>query len=153
MSVPQIRVDRASDLEEADKEDMELATDDHLMTLKALAEKLRLQTRRPSYLEWKAQLETESLSDSGIREDRLQMEHEGKPVTGKETVVNSDVIQCKLPSDVLKGFRNIDEALNWLRKELVRNWSHSLKYIFVISLVNGRLFVKTLNALKCFSPS
>ncbi|XP_029903219.1 protein FAM167A [Myripristis murdjan] len=116
--VPQIRVDRASDLEEADKEDMELATDDHLMTLKALAEKLRLQTRRPSYLEWKAQLETESLSDSGIREDRLQMEHEGKPVTGKETVVNSDVIQCKLPSDVLKGFRNIDEALNWLRKEL-----------------------------------
>lgn len=130
--VPRIMVDRASDLEEADKEDMELATDDHLMTLKALAEKLRLQTRRPSYLEWKAQLETESLSDSGIREDRLQMEREGKPVTDKETVVNSDVIQCKLPSDVLKGFRNIDEALNWLRKELVRNWSHSLKYIFVI---------------------
>uniref|UniRef100_A0A3B4UIG4 Family with sequence similarity 167 member Ab n=1 Tax=Seriola dumerili TaxID=41447 RepID=A0A3B4UIG4_SERDU len=70
---------------------VDLPTDDHLVTLKALAEKLRLETRRPSYLEWKARL---------------------------EAVVNSDVIQCKLPSGVLKGFGNIDEALSWLRREL-----------------------------------
>uniref|UniRef100_A0A8C4ECQ5 Family with sequence similarity 167 member Ab n=1 Tax=Dicentrarchus labrax TaxID=13489 RepID=A0A8C4ECQ5_DICLA len=78
-------------LEEAESgEDVDLPTDDHLMNLKALTEKLRLETRRPSYLEWK-------------------------------TVVNSGVFQCKLPSGVLKGFGNIDEALSWLRRELVRH--------------------------------
>uniref|UniRef100_A0A8D3C9L0 Family with sequence similarity 167 member Ab n=1 Tax=Scophthalmus maximus TaxID=52904 RepID=A0A8D3C9L0_SCOMX len=69
----------------------DLPADDHLMSLKALTEKLRLETRRPSYLEWKARLEAE---------------------------MNSDVIQCKLPSGVMKGFGNIDEALSWLRREL-----------------------------------
>ncbi|XP_071397440.1 protein FAM167A [Centroberyx affinis] len=117
-SVPQIMVDTASDLEEAEKEDAGLATDDHLMTLKALTEKLRLETRRPSYLEWKARLEAESFGDSGIGKDQVQVEPEGKQVPPKETVVNAGVIQCKLPSGVLKGFGNIDEALNWLRKEL-----------------------------------
>uniref|UniRef100_A0A8D3EBE0 Family with sequence similarity 167 member Ab n=1 Tax=Scophthalmus maximus TaxID=52904 RepID=A0A8D3EBE0_SCOMX len=68
-------------------EDEDLPADDHLMSLKALTEKLRLETRRPSYLEWKG-------------------------------AVNSDVIQCKLPSGVMKGFGNIDEALSWLRREL-----------------------------------
>ncbi|XP_071758458.1 protein FAM167A [Centroberyx gerrardi] len=117
-SVPQIMVDTASDLEEAEKEDAGLAADDHLMTLKALTEKLRLETRRPSYLEWKARLEAESFGDSGIGKDPVQVEPEGKQVPPKETVVNAGVIQCKLPSGVLKGFGNIDEALNWLRKEL-----------------------------------
>ncbi|KAM3860940.1 protein FAM167A [Diretmus argenteus] len=117
-SGPQIMVDRACDVEEAEKEDAGLATDDHLMTLKALTEKLRLETRRPSYLEWKARLEAEGFRDSGIPQDQLQVEHEAKPVRPNETVADSDVIQCKVPSGVLKGFGNIDNALNWLRKEL-----------------------------------
>ncbi|KAI3364353.1 hypothetical protein L3Q82_011150 [Scortum barcoo] len=112
---PQVLVDGACVLEETEcGEDVDLPTDDHLMNLKALTEKLRLETRRPSYLEWKARLETESFRESGPG----KVEPEGKAVTPKETAVNADVIQCKLPSGVLKGFGNIDEALSWLRREL-----------------------------------
>ncbi|XP_044025531.1 protein FAM167A [Siniperca chuatsi] len=118
-SGPQIMVDRACVQEEAEcGEDVDLSTDDHLMNLKALTEKLRLETRRPSYLEWKARLEAESSRESGTGKGPIQVELEGKVISPKETVVNSDVIQCKLPSGVLKGFGNIDEALSWLRREL-----------------------------------
>ncbi|XP_073349401.1 protein FAM167A [Pagrus major] len=118
-SAPQIMVDPACVLEEAEcGEDLDLPTDDHLMNLKALTEKLRLETRRPSYLEWKARLETESFREPGSGKGPIHVEPEGKAVTPKETVVNSEMIQCKLPSGVLKGFGNIDEALSWLRREL-----------------------------------
>ncbi|XP_062293791.1 protein FAM167A [Scomber scombrus] len=111
----QITVDSAGVLEEAEcEEDVGLPTDDHLMTLKALTEKLRLDTRRPSYLEWKARLEAESFRDSESRKGPIQVEPEGKGIALEE----SDVIRCKLPSGVLKGFGNIDEALSWLRREL-----------------------------------
>ncbi|KAM9339036.1 protein FAM167A [Symphorus nematophorus] len=118
-SAPQIMVDSACVLEEAEcLEDVDMPTDDHLMNLKALTEKLRLETRRPSYLEWKARLEAESFRESGTGKGPIQVEPEGKVVRPKETVVDSDVIKCKLRSGVLKGFGNIDEALNWLRREL-----------------------------------
>ncbi|XP_039981515.1 protein FAM167A isoform X1 [Xiphias gladius] len=118
-SPPQIMVDRVGVSEEAEfGDDVDLPADDHLTTLKALTEKLRLETRRPSYLEWKAQLEADSFRESGTGKDPIQVEPEGKVVAAKEAVVNSDVIQCKLPSGVLKGFGNIDEALSWLRREL-----------------------------------
>ncbi|XP_069579615.1 protein FAM167A [Brachyistius frenatus] len=118
-SAPQIVVDRANGLDEADcEESVDLPTDDHLTTLKALTEKLRLETRRPSYLEWKARLEAERFREAEAGKDPIQVEPEGKLVTAKETVVSSDGIQCKLPSGVLKGFENIDEALTWLRREL-----------------------------------
>ncbi|XP_019947250.2 protein FAM167A [Paralichthys olivaceus] len=99
-------------------EDEEQPTDDHLMTLKALTEKLRLETRRPSYLEWKARLEVDRFKESGTRKSQILKEPEGKLGAPKEGAVNPDVIQCKLPSGVLKGFGNIDEALSWLRREL-----------------------------------
>lgn len=120
-SPPHIMVDSVEVGDEAEcGEDVDLPTDDHLMTLKALTEKLRLETRRPSYLEWKARLEAESFTESGPGKCPIQMEPESlKLVTPKEAVVNSGVTQCKLPSGVLKGFGNIDEALGWLRRELV----------------------------------
>lgn len=120
-SPPHIMVDRVGVGDEAEcGEDVDLPTDDHLMTLKALTEKLRLETRRPSYLEWKARLEAESFTESGPGKCPIQMEPESlKLLTPKEAVVNSGVTQCKLPSGVLKGFGNIDEALGWLRRELV----------------------------------
>lgn len=120
-SAPQTLVDQACVLEEADcEEDVDLPTDDHLMNLKALTEKLRLETRRPSYLEWKARVEAESFREPGNGKGLIKFEPEGKVVPPKETAVNSDVFQCKMPSGVLKGFENIDEALSWLRRELVR---------------------------------
>uniref|UniRef100_UPI0037E77876 protein FAM167A n=1 Tax=Semicossyphus pulcher TaxID=241346 RepID=UPI0037E77876 len=116
---PQITVDSSCVLEEAEcEEDVDVPTDDHLMNLKALAEKLRLETRRPSYLEWKARLEAESFKESGDGKGLSKVEPGQEVVTPKETAVNSDVIQCKLQSGVLKGFGNIDEALSWLRREL-----------------------------------
>lgn len=117
-SPPQIVVNRPNGLQEADGgEGVDLPADDHLMTLKALTEKLRLETRRPSYLEWKARLEAESFKEPNT--GKCQFQEEPEPVTNKETAEES---QPKLPSrGVLKGFENIDEALAWLRRELVRH--------------------------------
>lgn len=116
-SAPQIVVDRAS---EGDcGEGVEVPADDHLTTLKALTEKLRLETRRPSYHEWKARLEADHFGEPGSGKDPIQAEPEGKLVTPRKTVANSEVIQCKMSSGVLKGFKNMDEALTWLRRELV----------------------------------
>lgn len=145
-SAPQIMVDGACVMEEAEcGEDMDLPTDDHLMNLKALTEKLRLETRRPSYLEWKAQLEVASFREPGTGKDQVfQVEPEGKVVTPKETVVNSDLFQCKLPSGALKGFGNIDEALRWLRRELVRhpfNSSQCTNLPFIFEIWNSLLYV------------
>lgn len=127
-SAPQIVVDGACVLEEAEcGEDEDLPSDDHFMNLKALTEKLRLETRRPSYLEWKARLEVEGFRESGTGKGQIQVEPEGKVAKPKESVVNSDVIQRKLPSGELKGFGNIDEALSWLRRELVKHFFNSLQ--------------------------
>ncbi|XP_026196599.1 protein FAM167A [Anabas testudineus] len=118
-SPPQIMVDRAGAPEIAEcGEDVDLSTDDHLMNLKALAEKLRLETRRPSYLEWKARLEAERFRESGTVKGAIQAETGGKVVAPKDTAVNSDAIQCRLQSNALKRFGNVDEALSWLRREL-----------------------------------
>lgn len=137
-SAPQIMVDPACVLEVAEcGEDMDLPTDDHLMNLKALTEKLRLETRRPSYLEWKARLETESFRETGSGKGPIDVEPEGKAVTPKGTVVNSQRIQCKLPSGVLKGFGNIDEALSWLRRELVRHCLNSKTNVSFVSSICG----------------
>uniref|UniRef100_A0A3Q2PVD9 Family with sequence similarity 167 member Ab n=1 Tax=Fundulus heteroclitus TaxID=8078 RepID=A0A3Q2PVD9_FUNHE len=104
-------------LEEADcGKRADLPGDDHLTALKALAEKLRLETRRPSYLEWKARLEVESFKESRTGKYGLQEEREGQPVACKETKLNTS--QREPPSGVLKGFKNADEALSWLRREL-----------------------------------
>ncbi|KAM6954017.1 protein FAM167A [Aplochiton taeniatus] len=101
---------------DSDQKDVGSAADDHLRTLKALTQKLRLETRRPSYSEWKAQLETHSLRDSQAEEDQLQPGPvEGEP---RETIRSSGLLPHHVPSEVLKGFGNIDTALVWLRKEL-----------------------------------
>ncbi|XP_029985135.1 protein FAM167A [Sphaeramia orbicularis] len=119
-SAPHITVDRVSVIEEAEcAEDADFSTDDHLMNLKALTEKLRLETRRPSYLEWKARVEAEKFRETRTGNGQLQVEAEGNVVTPNEAVMKSKVVQCKLSSGVLKGFGNIDEALSWLRRELM----------------------------------
>ncbi|KAK2856301.1 hypothetical protein Q5P01_005036 [Channa striata] len=116
---PEIILDRVGVPENVECGDnMDLPTDDHLMNLKALAEKLRLETRRPSYLEWKAMLEAEHSKDTGSKKGQIQADPEEKLVPPRDTVANADMIQCKLPSGELKGFGNIDEALSWLRREL-----------------------------------
>lgn len=124
-SIPQIKVNIATDpdQEEADQKDMDSAPDDHLRSLKALTEKLRLETRRPSYLEWKTRLEAQSNKCLAVPEEQPQPEQrESERQSGepKENLANSELIQHSTPSRPLKEFQNIDEALTWLRKELVR---------------------------------
>lgn len=119
-SVPEITTDESCVRNEAEcLEETDLATDDDLTNLKALTEKLRLETRRPSYLEWKARLEVARFHEPGSGDGQVfQEDPERKEVTPKETEVCPDLFHSKLSSGVLKGFGNLDEALKWLRREL-----------------------------------
>uniref|UniRef100_V9KK57 Protein FAM167A n=1 Tax=Callorhinchus milii TaxID=7868 RepID=V9KK57_CALMI len=102
----------------------ESPSDDHLRSLKALTQKLRLETRRPSYVEWKAKLEGKdwkSSKPSGDQElpDIKKPTEEISKFKRTQTHINgSSVIDGSLTSGKFSGFENIDEALNWLRKEL-----------------------------------
>lgn len=110
-SIPQINIE--------DYDGLEVAPDDHLRNLKALTEKLRLETRRPSYLEWKERVEAQSSKGLAVSEDSSELEKDAG-LKANVTPQNSQVIAGNaLISRSLGGFDNIDEALVWLRKELV----------------------------------
>lgn len=122
MSLPKIQV------EEADHEPESSSippADDHLRNLKALTEKLRLETRRPSYLEWKAKLEdqpwknAEASTEQEVRETSQGEDGALPPLEMKQIQKTSGAPkQDSMESKKIHGFDNIDEALNWLRKEL-----------------------------------
>lgn len=96
-------------------------TDDHLLNLKALTEKLRLETGRLSYLEWKAQVEAASFGETRTASALVN------PVVGpEETVVNSDLVPRSPSPRVQKTFGTTDDALRWLRRELVRQSFHTV---------------------------
>ncbi|KAM6138269.1 protein FAM167A [Phoenicopterus ruber ruber] len=128
MSLPKIQIEEVLDSTDAGSGGA-APPDDHLRSLKALTEKLRLETRRPSYLEWKAKLEEQawkSPQPAGEEEEEEEA-NEAKKATG-ETVplrkvqlhLNGSPVQDKvtLTSGRVGGFESIDEALTWLRKEL-----------------------------------
>ncbi|KAL2082260.1 hypothetical protein ACEWY4_022078 [Coilia grayii] len=118
-------------------DDPDPSTDDHLRTLKALTEKLRLETRRPSYQEWRAQVEAHGArgpaeagkktpelgqgdgcggcGDGSISSSRGAAERKSEE-SAQHGEVSGD--RGSQSSGSLKGFGNIDEALVWLRKEL-----------------------------------
>ncbi|XP_066538175.1 protein FAM167B [Hoplias malabaricus] len=68
---------------------------DDLDNVKALTAKLKLQTRRPSCVEWRERLESRAVGQNRV---------DPEPASG----TRSDV--C--------GFSTVDEALQWLRSEL-----------------------------------
>ncbi|NWS62818.1 F167A protein, partial [Chunga burmeisteri] len=126
MSLPKIQIEGALDSMDAASGGA-APPDDHLRTLKALTEKLRLETRRPSYLEWKAKLEEQAWKSPQPAGEEEEEVTEAKKATG-ETVplrkvqlhLNGSPAQDKvtLTSGRIGGFESIDEALTWLRKEL-----------------------------------
>ncbi|NXE14333.1 F167A protein, partial [Lophotis ruficrista] len=126
MSLPKIQIEEAQDSTDASSGGA-APPDDHLRSLKALTEKLRLETRRPSYLEWKAKLEEQawkSPQPSGeeekeVNEAKKAME-ETVPLRKVQLHFNGSPAQDKvtLTSGRIGGFESIDEALTWLRKEL-----------------------------------
>ncbi|XP_055491508.1 protein FAM167A [Leucoraja erinacea] len=97
---------------------------DHLGSLKALTQKLRLETRRPSYLEWKATLEGKdwkSTKPSDDQESVVVKKPSEDPSNLKRTQKHPSESPAKdsnLTSVKFNGFENIDQALTWLRKEL-----------------------------------
>ncbi|KFO90811.1 Protein FAM167A [Buceros rhinoceros silvestris] len=124
MSLPKIQREEA--LDNADTSSGGAAPpDDHLRSLKALTEKLRLETRRPSYLEWKAKLEEQawkSTQPAGEEEATEAKKAMGEtvPLRKVQLHLNGNPAQDKvtLTSGRIGGFESIDEALTWLRKEL-----------------------------------
>ncbi|KAL1780846.1 hypothetical protein HispidOSU_016784 [Sigmodon hispidus] len=121
MSVPRIQV------EEVDEKDRPAGTaaphDDHLLSLKALTEKLRLETRRPSYLEWQAKLEEQTWPfPRSAAQQEASLEQgacgDGEPLIPSRESRNASQDDRPLTMGKLEGFQSIDEAITWLRKEL-----------------------------------
>lgn len=145
MSVPQIQVEEVVVGEEV------LAgaappPDDHLRSLKALTEKLRLETRRPSYLEWQARLEEQAWPFPRPAAEQRECGEEEPSLPPREPrqhpPPNASASQDAGTGSTgkLEGFENIDEAIAWLRKELVSGCSariprcHSLCVCLSLSL-------------------
>uniref|UniRef100_UPI00398EAB25 protein FAM167A n=1 Tax=Pristiophorus japonicus TaxID=55135 RepID=UPI00398EAB25 len=89
---------------------------DDLNQVKALTEKLKLQTRRPSFGEWKERLASQPWKDCKGCD----------PQAGTDSVGVSNKNHISLTR--ICGFANIGEALDWLRKELteVQSLDHQL---------------------------
>ncbi|CAM5130931.1 protein FAM167A [Chelonia mydas] len=124
MSLPRIQIEEVVDSPDASSENA-TPPHDHLRSLKALTEKLRLETRRPSYLEWKAKLEDQTWKSpkpsagEEVKEEKKATE-EVIPLRKVQVHLKGSSSQEKvtLTSGKLSGFESIEEALNWLRKEL-----------------------------------
>ncbi|XP_025778169.1 protein FAM167A [Acinonyx jubatus] len=123
MSVPQIQVEEMVGGEE--EPGAALPPDDHLRSLKALTEKLRLETRRPSYLEWQARLEEQTWpfprpaaeqGECGEEEPSSPQREPGQHAPRNRGASRAAGPQ---PAGKLEGFESIDEAIAWLRKELM----------------------------------
>ncbi len=93
---------------------------DHLSSLKTLTEKLKLETRKPCYLDWRAQLEA-MLAQS----DTEKLRAPGPPPPLAVTVVR----EGRQAFGNTLGFGSIDQALEWLRKEQVSCFLVSNKLI------------------------
>ncbi len=84
-----------------------------LDSVKALTEKLKLQTRRPSYLEWKERLQARPWTDA------THGSNASSPGSVEKDTQLSDIWKDGMPNKNICGFDTIDDALEWLRKELV----------------------------------
>ncbi|XP_060105943.1 protein FAM167A [Heteronotia binoei] len=126
MSLPKIQIEEMLDSVDYETGDGP-PSDDHLRNLKALTEKLRLETRRPSYLEWKAKLEKLTWKshpqppEEAEESQGRKVPEESTPIQEVQVHINgtSSKEQVTFSSRKISGFENIDEALNWLRKELM----------------------------------
>ncbi|CAM2104704.1 protein FAM167B [Lepidochelys kempii] len=85
---------------------------ENLDSVKALTAKLKLQTRRPSYSEWKARVQSQSWRN-GVKEGAISSLKEEQ---GGEVFLEGT--QAKVPSGSICGFATMDDALEWLREEL-----------------------------------
>lgn len=110
LRVQQFAMDFKDLAEEDDNSNSEGDTED-LNNVKALTEKLKLQTRRPSYLEWQEHVQSRPWKESA-----------GNPLGAQETAANEpEILRDENSEFVVRnicGFDTIDDALDFLRKEL-----------------------------------
>ena len=104
------------DSSEGDTEDLD--------SVKALTEKLKLQTRRPSYFEWQKSLQSGPWKEgSNWAKESSEESQEGSPDVVALDDVDIPVILSSGNSDLVVrnicGFETIDDALEFIRKELV----------------------------------
>ncbi|XP_062891411.1 protein FAM167A [Mobula hypostoma] len=96
------------------QEDADADSDDDLRQVKALTQKLKLQTRRPSFAEWKEKLQVQPWKGSG--------ESDHQPGAGGGSSVLSPGQKAGARIDIslhtICGFANIAEAVGWVRAEL-----------------------------------
>ncbi|XP_054854719.1 protein FAM167B [Eublepharis macularius] len=86
--------------------------EENLDSVKALTAKLKLQTRRPSYLEWKARVQSPTWRNS-FKDGAL------RTLTEKQVgEVEEEGPQTQDPLKTICGFPTMDDALEWLRMEL-----------------------------------
>lgn len=127
------------DFQEFRGESSEGDTED-LDSLKALTEKLKLQTRRPSYLEWQERLQRRPWTE-GFSTDDLDSEEQVVSIPAPRRIEDTDVFVGNIC-----GFDTIDDALEHLRKELVREraWcAHSLYTLKISETHNSIHFTDT----------
>ncbi|KAM4723526.1 protein FAM167A [Anableps anableps] len=93
-----------ADCSEGDAEDLD--------SVKALTEKLKLQTRRPSYLEWQERLQSRPWTD---RSPTDSPDSAGGDVSIPAILRNDN---SEMVVRNICGFDTIDDALEFLRKEL-----------------------------------
>lgn len=86
--------------------------EENLDSVKALTAKLNLQTRRPSYLEWKARVLSPSWR-SGLKDGEL---HSLTETHDSEAAESGS--QTQVPLKTVCGFPSVEDALKWLRLEL-----------------------------------
>uniref|UniRef100_UPI0037E8222C protein FAM167A n=1 Tax=Semicossyphus pulcher TaxID=241346 RepID=UPI0037E8222C len=99
------------DFKEFGGESSEGETED-LDSVKALTEKLKLQTRRPSYLEWQERVQSRPWKQSNSADS---------PGSGDKAVSMPATLRNENSQAVVRnicGFETIDDALEFLRKEL-----------------------------------
>lgn len=110
--IPPARMDSQRSADEGDTESLD--------SLKALTEKLKLETRRPSYLEWQ-----ERLLSGPWRDKNPSTSQQHDRDHSASTQSNPDVVARNIC-----GFDTIDDALNFLRKELVSEVEELLRLLY-----------------------
>ncbi|KAF6716076.1 Protein FAM167A [Oryzias melastigma] len=119
-AAPQVVVNQPNDPDEANSEESESSSaNDHLLTLKTLTEKLRLETRRPSYLEWKARLGEERLKESepGKHPVQTDMRRQDQQLARQLMQLRSDINMLKIEQTCHLHRRMLNDATYGLEEK------------------------------------
>ncbi|KAI7805071.1 protein FAM167A [Triplophysa rosa] len=124
--------------------------DDHLSSLKSLTEKLKLETKKSSQLDWRAQLEAMLTTSRKISSSEAEKHGSSHPFRWSKLSMSSGVFnEVGQPAEGMMGFKSVDEALEGLRKELaemrLQDQQLALQLMRLRSDINDLRIVQTCN--------